>query len=187
MKQKSKVITLVSFYIAAAVMFELLEDVIPIFRFPNGGNICIAIIPIFICSFQFGPKIGILSGFCWWLLTFILGFDHAIINFYQILLDQVIPALLVGGASIFPKIGKINRIYTDIIFSMFFRYLSMVISVALFWYPKGSGAGSLAAWLYSLVYNLSYNIPTLVVALLLTPLLIRKISKRLLVKFKYID
>lgn len=185
MNQKTKKVTTIGLYIAIAVLLEFLEEMIPLFKMPNGGNICIAIIPIIVCSYEYGPLIGMGCGFCWWLLTFILGMNNYIVSFPQMLLDYLLPSIVVGLASAFPRIYKISNVFTGITGVMILRLLILTISGALFWFPKGSSAGSMAAWIYSITYNASYTIPTFIVVIIITPILINKLN-RSHNRFKYV-
>jgi thiamine transporter len=59
---------------------------------------------------------------------------------------------------------------------MILKFASHVLAGVYYWPPEGAARGSAAAWTYSLGYNLWYNLATLIVALIITPLLISRIS-----------
>lgn len=183
---KTRDITYMAIYIAMAVVLELSEEFIPLFKMPNGGNLCIAIIPIILASYQLGAKKGMLCGFIWWITTTIFGQNAYIVSFWQMLLDYLIPAMLCGAASAFPKIKKISNVYIGSVSIILLRYICFVISGAVFWFPKGSSAGSLAAWIYSLNYNLYYNLATGIVAVIVVGIVIKRFNNESKIQFKFV-
>ncbi len=66
---------------------------------------------------------------------------------------------------------------------MLLKFISHVIAGAIYWFPEGEAAGSSAAWIYSINYNLWYNLATLLVAIIVTPILIKRLRKVTASKF----
>lgn len=175
---KTRTVIFIGLYIALSVVLQYVSGLIPFLQMPQGGNIDLGVIPIFMASYQFGYKTGIITGLMCWLINFILGISGTwFLTIPQYLLDYIIPVSVLGLASLFPKIGKINNIYTGISFTMIIKYIAHVLSGVYWWFPETSYAGSAASWLYSLSYNLYYNLATLIVALILVNVLINTLSK----------
>lgn len=167
-------------YAALALILEYLSQFIVFFQMPSGGSVNLGVIAILVASFHLSWKKGMAVGLLWWLLGFVLGMNNWYLNPMQYGLDYIIPVLLCGLASIFPRVGKDN-ILSGTLFAMVLRFTSFLLSGVYFWPPEGSVAGSGGAWVYSLSYNLGYNAATLVVALILVPLCIYRIEKSSLV------
>lgn len=178
MNKKTRTIVFVGLYVALAVVLQYVSNLIPFLQMPNGGNIDLGVIPIFMASYQFGFKTGIFTGLMCWLINLLLGISGTwFLTVPQYLLDYIIPVSILGIASIFPKVGKISNIYTGIIFTMILKYISHVLSGVYWWFPETTYAGSLQAWLYSLGYNLYYNLATLFVALIIVSFIILRLDK----------
>lgn len=61
---------------------------------------------------------------------------------------------------------------------MFLKYSSHVLAGVYFWFPEGSAAGSIAAWIYSAwTYNLGYNVLTLLACFIIIPILIQSLQR----------
>lgn len=178
MNKKTRKIVFVGLYIALAVVLQYLSGLIPFLQMPKGGNIDLGVIPILMASYQFGCKTGVLTGLLCWLINLILGISGSwFVSIPQYLLDYILPVSLLGLASAFPKIGKINNIYTGITGTMILKFISHVLSGVYYFPSKGTYAGSLAAWLFSLNYNFYYNLATLIVALIVVVAIISKLDK----------
>ncbi len=159
-------------YIALAVVLEYVNKLIPFLQMPQGGSINLAVIPVYLASYHLGFKKGLIVGAGWWLVGFIFGEYKYYLNPMQYTLDYFVPMLIVGLASIFPKVGRISNLYTGVFVSGIIRFLSTLVSGAIYWPPENSVAGSTLAWINSFSYNLYYNLATLIVAIILVPLVI---------------
>lgn len=178
MNKKTRKIVFVGLYIALAVVLQYVSGLIPFLQMPNGGNIDLGVIPVLMASYQFGYKTGIFTGLLCWLINLVLGISGSwFVSIPQYLFDYILPVSLLGLASAFPKIGKINNIYTGITGAMILKYLSHVLSGVYYWFPETTYGGSLASWLFSLNYNLYYNLATLIVALIVVVAIISKLDK----------
>lgn len=178
MNKRTRTIVFVGLYVALAVVLQYVSNLIPFLQMPNGGNIDLGVIPIFMASYQFGFKTGVFTGLMCWLINLVLGISGSwFVSVPQYLFDYILPVSLLGLASLFPKIGKINNIYTGITITMILKYLSHVLSGVYWWFPETTYAGSLESWLFSLNYNLFYNLATLVVALIVVAAIIAKLDK----------
>ena len=171
-----------AFYVALGLVLTYLNELLPIIQMPNGGSLEYAVISCFIASYHLGWKNGVLVSFLTWLIGTMFGFHWWFVSWPQVALDYIIPYAFLGIASVFPKIKigsfTLSNIYTGITGCMLIKYASQVLSGVYFWFPEGEAAGSVAAWIYSMwTYNLGYNLVTLIVALILTPPLIKSVRK----------
>lgn len=183
MNKTTRCLVFIALYSAMAVMFDYLNQFIPFLKMPNGGSINIAVIPVFVASYQLGWKSGVVTGLLWWLIGLMFGLNNFMVSPMQVALDYVIPAIICGFASFFPRLGKLSNLYTGITATMILKFASHLIAGAIFWFPEGEAAGSAGAWIYSLNYNIWYNLATLIVAIILTPLLIKRLERLSIVKF----
>lgn len=177
MNNKTRTLVFVGLYIALSVVLQYVSGLIPFLQMPQGGNIDLGVIPIFMASYQFGYKTGVLTGLMCWLINFVLGISGSwFLTIPQYMFDYIIPVSILGLASLMPKIGKISNVYTGVTISMLIKYLSHVLSGVYWWFPETSYAGSLESWAYSLTYNLYYNLATYIVALIIVAALINNLN-----------
>jgi len=168
---KNKDLVYMAVYIALALVLDYVSQLIPFLQMPQGGSINLAVIPVIISSYHLGWKKGLSIGFMWWIVGFLfLGLNRWYLNPMQYLFDYIIPALVLGLACLFHN----NYVGTSVTVAI--RFLSTLISGALYWPPEGALAGSQAAWIGSFTYNLYYNLGTLVVALILVPILMKRVK-----------
>lgn len=172
---KTKDLVFMAFYLALAIALEYMSKMIP-FEMPFGGKLELHVIALFAASFHLGwIKGGIIAILVFLTETF-LGLNTWLYAPGQIFLDYILPLLACGTASIYPKVIK-NNVYSGIFIGMVIKYISHVLVGVCYWFPEGTAAWSLEAWAYSSGYNLTYCLPTLVVAMIVAPLLIMKLSK----------
>ncbi len=186
MNQKTRMYVYMAFYAALAIVLNYCTEFLP--KMPNGGTLDLPVIAIFIASFHLGWKYGLLTGLLSWVVGMFFGLSNHIVSPMQTLCDYVFPVMAVGIASIFPSIQlknkKISNVYVGIFFGMFLKYISHTLAGVYFWFPEGSAAGSMAAWIYSgWTYNLGYNLVTLIVAIIIVPILLDALQKSSKTKF----
>ncbi len=180
MQNKTRTLVFIGLYVALSVVLQYVSGLIPFLQMPQGGNIDLSVIPIFMASYQFGYKTGILTGLTCWLISFVLGISGTwFLTIPQYMCDYLIPICILGLASLFPKIGKLNNIYTGITFTMLIKYLSHVLAGVYWWFPETTYAGSWESWAYSLTYNLYYNLATYIVAIIIVNILVNNLNKSL--------
>lgn len=144
--------------------------------------ISIKMLPIIILSLRRGLLAGVIGGFIWGLLQFVIG-DAFILSVLQFIIEYFVAFALVGLAGIFsnrmqnllrdqPSNYRIQALIASLalIIGSFARYVIHFIAGVWFWSayaPEGQGAG-----LYSLLVNggafLSETLTTLVAIILLT-------------------
>lgn len=186
MNKTTRTLVFIALYAAMAVVFDYLNQFIPFLQMPQGGSINIAVIPVFIASYQLGWKEGIVTGLLWWLIGLMFGLNNYMVSPMQTVLDYVIPAIICGFASALPRIGSISNVYVGITVTMLLKYVSHVLAGVYFWFPEGEAAGTIGAWFYSLNYNAWYNLATLVVAIIATPILIKMLNNSSVTRFSAI-
>ncbi|MGX8851663.1 energy-coupled thiamine transporter ThiT [Amedibacillus sp. YH-ame10] len=180
MNQKTRKLVFVAFYAALGIVLNYCTKFLP--QMPNGGTLELPVIAYFVASFHLGWKYGAATGLISWIVGVVFGLSNYIVSPMQTMLDYIAPVLVVGIAAIFPaiKLGKLNisNIYIGICLGMFLKYMSHTLAGVYFWFPEGSAAGSMAAWIYSgWTYNLFYNLMTLIVAIIIVPVLLRALRK----------
>lgn len=173
---KVKDLVFMAMYIALALVLDYVSELIPFLQMPMGGSINLAVIPVIVASYHMGWKNGALVGLLWWFVGFIMfGFNRWYLNPAQYLLDYIIPAAILGFASIMPKFGMKNNLYTGIVIVSVLRFACNLLSGVFFYFPEGSAPGSLGAWIYSFNYNIWYNLATMVAAIIIAPILIKRL------------
>lgn len=176
MRNKTREIVFVALFVALAIVLDYVKEMIPFLNMPSGGSVNIALIPVVTAAFVLGWKKGILVGFVWWLLTFVLGMNRWFLNVPQYLLDYIIPSTIVGLSSLFYKRKLAIEAVIGIVFSMLIRTISILVSGAIYW-PGDAASGSAAAWMGSLAYNLPYSLVTMVMLAAVVPTVLRAVRK----------
>lgn len=180
MKNNQRLLFLVEVSMLASLAF-LLDLVSGVFgRLPQGGSISLGMIPIFILSFRWGLKGGLLAGFLLGLLQIVLG-TAFIAHPVQAFIDYFFAFTVVGLSGIlFKKVQQaaLNRkkgaVVLYVLIGTFIgnalRYLAHVIAGVYFfseYTPKGT-----PVWTYSFVYNGSFMLPTFIVSAIVTALIL---------------
>lgn len=188
-KKRSNTLFLVevAVFSALAYLLDLVSGLLSLKIWPQGGSISIAMIPIFLMSFRWGIKGGILSGFLLGLLQFILGFSQ-IYTLLQGIIDYGIAFSVVGLAGIFASQVKTSlknntrNWVTFVLLGTFLgsalRYLSHVYSGIVF-FGEYAPAGQPVA-VYSFVYNGTYMLPSFIVSAVLVILVISAAPKKMI-------
>jgi thiamine transporter len=189
-KKRSNTLFLVevAVFSALAYLLDLVSGLLSFKIWPQGGSISIAMIPIFLMSFRWGVKGGILSGFLLGLLQFILGFSQ-IYTLLQGIIDYAIAFSVVGLAGIFASQVKASlsnnnrrKWVTFVLLGTFLgsalRYLAHVLSGIVFfgeYAPKGQPVA-----VYSLLYNGTYMLPSFIVCAIIVILVISAAPKKMI-------
>lgn len=163
----------ISKYIEAAVFVAMafVLSQVSIFRMPAGGSVTLGSgIPICICALRLGPKIGILAGLNFGILSFLSG--GIAIGVGPFLCDYIFANVALGCFGFLKKFPMVS-----ICCAYFLRFVFHVISGILF-FSDGMEL-SKGMWI-SFWYNFSFMVPELIVGTFIFYRLIRS-SKRLLV------
>lgn len=163
MKNK-KVLMLVE--IAVMVAFAYVLMLFRVGRLPQGGSISLQMLPIFIIALRWGGLPGISAGLLFGLVK--LLFDPYIVHPAQMLLDYPLAFAAIGVAG-FLK----DKPLAGILAGGSARFLMHFLAGVIFF---GSLApDNMSPVLYSIVYNLTYMGPEIVIAMLTTPLVLRRL------------
>lgn len=160
----TKRITEVSILVALAIVIELVSKVIP--SLPQGGSINVATLPLFVLAYRHGVKWGLISGFIYGLLSYMLF--GAFYHWASILLDYGLAFGVIGFSGVFRYIGKDNvwSFSIGIVFGSILRFIMHFISgVIVFSWIFGYNEGVNAFW-YSLTYNATYILPSMILVLI---------------------
>ena len=82
--------------------FAFILDLLPSIQLAPWMSISFAMVPIFILSFRWGVKVGLLSGFLWGLLQVVLGNAYYLAPI-QFLIEYFLAFAFVGCAGLFYK------------------------------------------------------------------------------------
>ena len=170
--KKNDVSIMVKTAILLAVTFVLNQ--ITLFRMPQGGSItAFGMLALFLISYMFGARQGIIAGMAYGLLDLIIS--PSVIHPIQIFMDY---PLAFGAIGIGGLLRKQNfGIIKGYILGVIGRYIVVVLSGIIFWgmyAPEGFNAVS-----WSLFYNMTYMFPeaVLTVVILFIPQ-VRKLFDR---------
>lgn len=144
-KFSSRLITHIGLALALSTVLQFFK----LFELPYGGSATLgSMLPIIVISLLYGPTIGVLTGFLYGLINFVIGPAY-ILHPIQVLFDYSLPFMAVGLAGIF----KDKRILATI-FAFVFRFVFHFISGVVFFgeYAKDG----MSPILYSFLYNGGY-------------------------------
>jgi len=144
-KFNSRLITHIGLALALSTVLQFFK----LFELPYGGSATLgSMLPIIVISLLYGPTIGVLTGFLYGLINFVIGPAY-ILHPIQVLFDYSLPFMAVGLAGIL----KDNRILATI-FAFSFRFVFHFISGVVFFgdYAKDG----MSPILYSFLYNGGY-------------------------------
>ncbi len=135
-------------------------------KMPQGGSVSLEMLPIYICALRWGAGPGMVSGV---LLGLISLFDATIVHPAQMLLDYPLAFGAIGLAGFFkdkPLAGMVGGGLA--------RWFMHVVSGIIFFAEYTPEGSSVVA--YSMIYNITYILPEIILAVLIAPLVLRRIS-----------
>lgn len=156
----------IGLYTALFIVFDYISNQVPFFKMPNGGTIGFSTIILLLASYHLGWKKGVFVA----LLTIPLQGFFAPFYFVNILgffLEYVVAFAIYGLASLFPTIYIKVEIMTGVIVVNVIRFLIHLVAGVYFWE---------ITWWGSFIYNFGYMALTLVVGLIFTPLIYKRIK-----------
>jgi thiamine transporter len=159
--------------IGIVIALSTVLSMIAIVKMPYGGSVTLAsMVPIILLSLVHGPEIGLLTGFLYGIIQFILG--PYVLHPVQVLFDYPLPFMALGLAGYFKGNGIVGTIIA-VSGRLMFHYLAGII----FW---GSYAAeyNLSPYVYSLLYNGAYLLPELIISVIIIGLVPIKNIKRIL-------
>lgn len=163
---------------ALMVALAIVLDLIPMPKWPNGGSLSIAAVPIIYISYRHGLLWGLGSGLVYSVVQMITGFYPPPAGTFLgyvgvVLLDYVLAFTAFGLADLFAKrfTGKAKLVGYGIGAAAvnIIRFVCSFLSGWIIWgvyAPEGQ-----APWLYSLLYNGGYMLPNAVLCAVVIVLL----------------
>ena len=174
---KTRALTEGALMVAAATALSYVK----LLELPQGGSVCIGMLPIFLYCARWGCKESFLASFAYGLLQLI--FDGAYAWGWQsMLLDYLVAFTPLGLAGLFK--GKKWGIFVGTVVGCFGRfvvhYISGVTIYKILAPTELLGMTFTSPSFYSLVYNGSYMLPNTLLALLFAALLYAPLKKYIL-------
>ena len=153
--KKSKVYALCEGAIMVALATAL--SYVKLMELPQGGSVCIGMLPLFIYFYRWDWKHSFLAAFAYGLLQLIFDGAYAW-GPTSMLLDYVLAFTLLGLACAIAKpfSNKLVGVGVGTAVVCFIRFMCSFLSGVLIW---GNLSDGLPAWTYSLTYNGSYMLP----------------------------
>ncbi len=188
MEKKTQSINTLRILIECALMTALavVLDLLPLPKWPNGGSVSIAAVPIVFIAYRHGTPWGLATGLVYAIVQLITGWyappAGTLIAFAAcILLDYLLAFTAFGLADIFAHpFGKhllvgygVGAAAVNLI-----RFVCSFLSGGLLWdsyAPEGMNP-----WWYSLTYNAGYMLPNAVLCAVVTVLLCAAVSPKTL-------
>ncbi len=139
------------------------------YQLPQGGRITAgSMVPVFYIALRWGADWGILSGFVYGLLVYIL--EPIYVHPVQWALDYPVAFGAIGLAGLFSRLPAAGVVLGGVV-RLISHYLSGVVFFAQF-APKGQ-----SPWIYSALYNGSYMLPEIIISVMLTVLVLRSLKR----------
>ncbi len=162
--KKNDISIMVKTAVILAVTFVLNQ--ITLYRMPQGGSItAFGMLSLFLVSYLFGARQGILAGMAYGLLDLIV--NPSVIHPIQIFMDYPLAfgAIGIGGLLRNYNFGIIK----GYVLGVLCRYVVVVLSGIIFWGMYAAEGFNAVTW--SFFYNITYMLPEAVitVAILLIP------------------
>ena len=135
-----------------------------LYRYPNGGSITLAMMPLVFFAVRYGAGWGFLAGFAYGGLDYMIGLSSAV-DWTTIICDYFLAYGALGlGAGLFK--GRRWSALTGAAAGGLLRFLcSYLIGVFVWgkWMPESFlGMPMTSPWFYSFLYNISYIGPSVV-------------------------
>lgn len=154
-------------YASLFVVLDYAANQIGFFKMPNGGTIGLSTVVLLVASYRLGWKKGLIVS----LLTLPLQGLFApfySVDLFDFFFEYVLAFGVYGLASLFPSFDKPIPLYSGIILVNLARLGIHVFAGVVYWK---------ATWWGSFSYNAWYMIPTLLVGLVLTPMILKRLPK----------
>lgn len=174
--QKLTALTEGAIMVAAAQALSYLKFI----ELPQGGSVCIGMLPIFLYCYRWGLKNGLLASLAYGLLQLIFDGAYAW-GWTSMILDYAVAFSVLGFAGLFA--GKRGGLYWGTIFGCFLRFLVHFFSgvtvyrilapTELFNYTFTN------PYIYSAAYNGSYILIDLVLCLVIFAVIEKPLKKYL--------
>ena len=168
----------------AGVLLALAQilSYVRLYKFPNGGSVDFAMLPIIVFCARYGVSWGVVTGFVYGLLQYFIGLSTSI-DWTTLIVDYIVAYTLLGlGAGLahlYPK----HRMTHAILIGGLLRFAAHFVVGALVWgkyMPETFfGMHMTSVWVYSFLYNGSYMFIDIAIVLIAVSLM-RKPLKSIL-------
>ncbi len=160
---ETKKLVEIGIFVGISIVLELISTLIPFLHMPQGGSLSLGMLPIFMIAYRFGIKEGMIAGFVFGIINFILS-GYAI-HWGSIFFDYIFAFTALGFAGIFKKnaFSSKKSFIAGIILGGFLRYVFHGLSGVIFF---SAYAGDFNPWFYSfIVYNLPYMLASIILVI----------------------
>lgn len=152
--------------VGVAAALSAVLSLIRLYRLPQGGSITLETIPVLYVALHRGVRIGMLTGLILGGVKLLLG--ATIVHPIQLILDYPLAFALLGCAGFVCALPAVGVLVGQVARGLS-HFLSGVVFFGSF-APKGMNV-----WAYSAAYNLSYVLPEAILAMIVVPILLRKV------------
>lgn len=160
---------------AILIALSMVLAQITIFRMPQGGSItAFSMLPVVICGYLYGPRIGVMAGICVGLLNLVIS--PFVIQPLQIFFDYPFAFGALGFSGFFA--GKKSGLIKGYLLGISSRYFFSVLSGVLFFSSYTPENFNPLTW--SLFYNITYiGIEGVLTLIILSSKTVRKTIDRM--------
>jgi thiamine transporter len=178
-KKKDRITSLVEvgIFVSIALVLDLIFGYIPFLNLPYGGNISVAMLPIFVVSFRRGWRNGLVAGLAFGLVQYL--FKPYWLSLPQFAMDYLVAFAVLGLAGIFRHaLTNAWSLTLGILLGSFLRFLAASIAGLLFWAEYipteigflnglfGTGMPEAGVTAGAFLYNAIYMIPSALLCIL---------------------
>lgn len=162
--------------VAAAQILSLFK----LWEMPWGGSVVLAMVPLILYAVRWGLGPGLLGGFVFGVLQFVMDGGFAI-GWQSIIGDYLLAFTVLGLAGLVH--GRSSGVFTGTIIGGGARFLVHYVVGATIWaeyMPENFlGISMTTPWFYSLLYNILYMGPNIIITLIVFALLYKPLGKYL--------
>ena len=163
---------------AVLVALAQILGYIKLYELPNGGSVCLSMLPIFIYCARWGFGKGVLASFAFSLLQLLLDGAYAW-GWQSMLGDYIVAFTVLGVAGLFSKMK--NGFFIGTVAGCVARFLVAWVVGAVVWaeYMPDTffGMTMTSPWFYSTLYNGSYMVLNMLICLVVGALLWKPLGK----------
>lgn len=163
---------------AVLVALAQILGYIKLYELPNGGSVCLSMLPIFVYCARWGFGKGLLASFAFSLLQLLLDGAYAW-GWQSMLGDYIVAFTVLGVAGLFSKMK--NGFFIGTVAGCVARFLVAWYVGAVVWgetMPDSFfGMTMTSPWFYSTLYNGSYMILNMLICLVVGALLWKPLGK----------
>ena len=162
-------------FVALAQVLSYLK----LWEMPWGGSVVLAMVPIVLYAVRWGIVPGLLAGFVFGILQFVLDGGFAI-GWQSIIGDYLLAFTAIGLAGLVKR-EKNGAIYTGTVIGGLARFLVHYVVGATIWAEympeEFFGMAMKSPWFYSLLYNIAYMGPNIIITLVIFLILNKPLGK----------